>query len=305
MTPVRTAPGDHIDTLVAEVLDLQFLVDRVGLDEGQPPRRQRRTDGRDGDQDRLAVERHARHDKSLGGGSPVGVGEHPGDHVGDEDRAEREQDVLDVAEGPAQDQQRDADRRERHADVAADAAEQLAAGRDTGELGAEGASVGDHQGAEDERRRARAIALANQGEQALAGDDAQPHPELVEDDQRRGREGEHPEQLVAVLGAEDRVGGDPGRIVVGEPRQQARADHRQQRRQAARPQQPVATAGQVAAGGAVGEVLWHGQAHTPDLTSFQFRWRRARRCWRRVKRRSARLPWAGTMPIWRATSRLS
>ena len=88
---------DHVDPLVAEVLDLQLLVDRVGLDEGQAPRRQRRADRRHGDEHRLAVERQARHDQALGGGAPVGVGEHARDHVGDEDRAEREQDVLDVA----------------------------------------------------------------------------------------------------------------------------------------------------------------------------------------------------------------
>src|SRR5206468_5053392 len=86
------------------------------------------------------------------------------------------------------------------------------------------------------------VVLADQGEQSLAGDDPQPHPELVEDDQRRGREGEDPEQLVAVLGAEDRVGGDPGRVVIGETGQQARPDHGEQRRQAAAAQQQVAAA---------------------------------------------------------------
>ena len=86
----------------------------------------------------------------------------------------------------------------------------------------------------------RAVALADQGQQALAGDDPQPHPELVEDDQRRGRQRQHPEQLVAVLGAEDRVGRDPGRVVVGEAGQQPGPDHRQQRRQRPAPQQQLA-----------------------------------------------------------------
>ena len=75
---------------------------------------------------------------------------------------------------------------------------------------------------------AGAVVLADQGQQALAGDDAHPHAELVEDDQRRGRERQNPEQLVAVLGAEDRVGGDPGRVVVGEPGQDPRADDGEQ-----------------------------------------------------------------------------
>ena len=96
---------DDVDPLVAEVLDLQLLVDRVGLDEGQAPGRQRGADRGHRDEQRLAVERQARHDQALGGGAPVGVGEEPGDDVGDEDRAQREQDVLDVAEVLAQDEQ--------------------------------------------------------------------------------------------------------------------------------------------------------------------------------------------------------
>ena len=51
---------------------------------------------------------------------------------------------------------------------------------------------------EDERRGTRAVTLADQGQQALAGDDAQPHAELVEDDQGGGRERQDPEQLIAV-----------------------------------------------------------------------------------------------------------
>ena len=102
---------------------------------------------------------------------------------------------------------------------------------------------------EDEGRRAAAVALADQGQQALAGDDPQPHAELVEDDQRRGREGQHPEQLVAVLGAEDRVGGDPGRVVVGEAGEQAGADDRQQRRHRAAAQQQRGGGGRCASAG--------------------------------------------------------
>jgi hypothetical protein len=53
---------DHVGALVAQILDLELLVDGVRLDEGQAPRRQRRADGGDGDQQRLAVERQAGHD---------------------------------------------------------------------------------------------------------------------------------------------------------------------------------------------------------------------------------------------------
>ena len=128
---------------------------------------------------------------------------------------QRQQEVLDAAEALAQDQRRDAGRRQRHAEVAAHPAEQFHRRGYAGELGAEGAGVGDHQCREHKRRGPWPVVLANEREQPLAGDDPQPHPELVEDDQRRGREGEDPEQLVAVLGAEDRVGRDPSRIVVG------------------------------------------------------------------------------------------
>jgi hypothetical protein len=172
--------------------------------------------------------------------------------------------VLDVAEALAQDQRRDAGRRQWHAEVAAHPAEQLHRRRDPGELGAEGAGVGDHQGRQHQRRGPRPVALADEREQPLAGDDPQPYPELVEDDQRRGREGEDPEQLVAVLGAEDRVGGDPGRIVVGEAGQQARPDHCQQRRQPAAAQQQVTATRQppvrVTARYSVSTVAGHGAA---------------------------------------------
>ena len=107
----------------------------------------------------------------------------------------------------------------------------------------------------DQRRGARPEPLPDQGQQPFAGDDAEPHPDLVEDDQRRGRERQHPEQLVAVAGAEDRVGGDPGRVVVGEAGEDAGTDHRQQRRDAAGAQQAVPVPGgppvDVAAGRAV------------------------------------------------------
>ena len=58
----------------------------------------------DGDQQRVAGERDARHDEPARGRAPVGMGEQAGDDVGDEDRAEREQDMLDAVEAPAQDE---------------------------------------------------------------------------------------------------------------------------------------------------------------------------------------------------------
>ena len=55
---------------------------------------------------RVAVQRHAGDDQPRRGRAPVGVGEDPGDDVGDEDRAQREQQVLDSVEVLAQDEER-------------------------------------------------------------------------------------------------------------------------------------------------------------------------------------------------------
>jgi hypothetical protein len=78
----------------------------------------------------------------------------------------------------------------------------------------------------------------------------------VEDDQRRGRDDQDPDQLIAVFGAEDRVGGDPGRVVVGEAGEQAGADDGEQSGRAAGTEQGAASFRQVpldvAAGSAVG-----------------------------------------------------
>ena len=50
----------------------------------------------------------------------------------------------------------------------------------------------------------------------------------MEQDQRDGGEQQHPQQLVAVVGAENRVRGDAGRVVIGESGEQTRTDDRQQ-----------------------------------------------------------------------------
>jgi hypothetical protein len=49
--------------------------------------------------------------------------------------------------------------------------------------------------------------------------------EFVEDNDGDGRPREHPEQPVAEVGAEDRVGGDAGRVVVGEAGENARPNY--------------------------------------------------------------------------------
>jgi hypothetical protein len=69
-----------------------------------------------------------------------------------------------------------------------------------------------------------AVAVADQPRQAATGDAAHPRTELVEDNERGGREQQHPEQSVAEVGAEDRIGRDPGRVVVGEAGEHAGPD---------------------------------------------------------------------------------
>jgi hypothetical protein len=126
-----------------------------------------------------------------------------------------------------------------HAQQRCDAGE-LEAGRDAGELRARGAEVGDQQRDEQRQRPAHAVALPYERHQPAPRDHAHARSELVEEDQRRGRGREHPQQAVAVVGAADRVRRDPGGIVVGESRQQPRTEHGDERDEAAAPQQAAA-----------------------------------------------------------------
>jgi hypothetical protein len=153
--------------------------------------------------------------------------------------------VLDAVKRPPQHEQRDADRGQRDAEVAADAGEQVESGCDAGELGAQRAEVGNDQCAERKGGAARPEMIADEREQALLGHHAHAGTELVEDDQSERRDREHPQQAIAELGAEDRVGGDPGGVVIGEPGQHARPDDREQRRHPAGTQQPPAAPDQM------------------------------------------------------------
>jgi hypothetical protein len=157
------------------------------------------------------------------------VGEQAGHDIGDEDGAQREQDVLDPAKGAPQDQDADRGGGERHAHVAAGARQHLHAGGDARELGADGAEVGYQQRGQRPVGRP-AVAFAHQTHEALPGDHACAGGELVEDDQGNRREREHPQQPVPVVRAQDGVRGDSGRVVIGQAREQARAEHRDERK---------------------------------------------------------------------------
>ena len=125
-----------------------------------------------------------------------------------------------------------ADRRDGHAHESVHAAK-LGGGRDAGELGASRPEVRDHECRHGKRGPAHAEAVAHQPSESLAGGDARPGAELVEDDQRERRDKQDPEQRVAVVGAKDGVGGDSRRVVVREPGQHARPHDGGQRGEAA------------------------------------------------------------------------
>jgi hypothetical protein len=70
------------------------------------------------------------------------------------------------------------------------------------------------QDGDSEKSSAHAVALTDQADQALTGDDAHSRPEAMEDDERNRRQQQHPQQLVSVLGAQHRVRRDAGRVII-------------------------------------------------------------------------------------------
>ena len=80
-----------------EVAGAQTLVDDVGLDERQAPGRKRRADVATAASDCVSLSSGCRDHEAARGRPPVGVREERRDDVGDEHRAESEQDVLDAA----------------------------------------------------------------------------------------------------------------------------------------------------------------------------------------------------------------
>ena len=107
--------------------------------------------------------------------------------------------------------------------------QQVGSRREAGELGREGADVGEQERRHHEGGGPVAAGVAYQRDEALARGDPRSRGDLVEDDQGGGGQRQHPDQRVAVVGAEQRVRRDPGRIVVGEPGEEPRADDRDER----------------------------------------------------------------------------
>jgi hypothetical protein len=223
----------HADALVTQILHGHPLVGRIRLDEGEPPRRKRGAHRGHGHQHGVACERHARHEQAVRRRAPVRMSKEAGDDVGGEHGAEHQQDVLDAVEGAAQHQDARGQRGHRHAHVAAHPAEQFHARRDPRELGAGGAEVGHQQRGQGEGGGARPVTLAHEPQHPLAGYHPHPRTQLVEDDQRGRGHRQHPEHLVAVLGAKDRVRRNAGGVVVGQAREQPGPHHSHEKRERA------------------------------------------------------------------------
>jgi hypothetical protein len=151
--------------------------------------------------------------------------------------AKREQHMLDSPEAPFDDEGRHQDRCERHAEVARHSC-QAETRCDTRELRSCGADVRSY---EDSRRRhccAPAVLDANQAGEASPRHDAKAGSQLVEDDERHRREQQHPQQAVTEVGPQDRVGRDPGGVVVREARKETRTADRNESEEAWTPADP-------------------------------------------------------------------
>ena len=156
----------------------------------------------------------------MGGGSPIRPRHKRRDDVGREERGHEQKDVLHPMERPEQDECRDGDSSHGHRGVAAHPCEIQARGH-TGELGAGRADVRDEKREHSECCEANSVPLAHETRQPLSGDDAHARTELVEEDERERREVEDPQELVAVVGPEDRIRGDARCVVVRQPGQAA------------------------------------------------------------------------------------
>jgi hypothetical protein len=86
---------------------------------------------------------------------------------------------------------------------------------------------------------ANAEALADQAGQTLAGGQAHARADFLRHEQGDLSYEQHPQQVVAVARAGDRVGRDSARIVVGEAGDDARSQDGQDRRESGAPAEPA------------------------------------------------------------------
>ncbi len=140
--------------------------------------------------------------------------------------------MLDALERGAQNEHGDHERREGCRDSARDVHELERSGN-PGEL------RGCRPDVRGQQRECRGepdpepVPVADQTGEPLAGHDTHACPELVEEHQRDRCEREHPQEAVAVLCTEDRIGCDTRGVVVGEPGEEAGSDDRGESEQAA------------------------------------------------------------------------
>ena len=99
---------------------------------------------------------------------------------------------------------------------------------DPGELGQRRPEVRDSIVA-SQRRPTDPELLADQVEQPAPGRETEPRARLLGDEERGHRREHDPEERVAELGADDGVGRDPARVVVGEAADQPRPEHGEKR----------------------------------------------------------------------------
>jgi hypothetical protein len=125
------------------------------------------------------------------------------------------QKVLYAMEAATQNQHRHAYRDNWHRQVTGNA-EQLEPCGYTCELRAGRAEVRQYEHDQGCTAIARSVPVADKSHQTLPCHHTHPRSEAVKGDQCGGRYQQYPQQLIAVLGTEDGVDRDPGRIVVGQ-----------------------------------------------------------------------------------------
>ena len=200
------------------VLDL--LVRLPGVDVG----RERRADAGDDHRQEVDGELDVRDERAARHLPEVGPGEDGGPDVGEQGEGEPAEDGAqhrvgaEQLEGDYQPGRADDD--ERHGD----GHQQVQRGADAAEVGRRLDDVAD-EGADDDRVEDPAReAVADGGEQALAGDLPQLGREIHDHDHHRQDDGGDPEEAEAVFRARAGVGADGGGVVVGRAGDDARAE---------------------------------------------------------------------------------
>jgi hypothetical protein len=108
-------------------------------------------------------------------------------------------------------------------------------GSDAGELGADRTEVGQHEQRAGHLGCRVAVACSDHSDEALAAAYRKPDGQQMKENKQRCGDQDGPQELVAEIGAQDRVGRDARRIVVGKSGEHARSDYGDQGRQARAP----------------------------------------------------------------------